>query len=350
MSQEFERAESSEILPQNFGDLTEKAGAPIAERASKRLEITRGTKNPYWKGVEETLEGMAGWFKAKAGEFEGKTVRAVAGAALVAELLSACSPSVSPKPIETITPNKPAVTETFTPTESIQVTPTVTSTATEVPTPTAEIKPYKEPNTNPYEFRNYVLQPDDLIPKEKGGIPDFERFLQSKDWPSFDESKIKTDVPMQIIYNEIYYNVGTSPNFPDRKTSPQQARVYFTVEMDGIKYFGVGIQLYDKERIDAGLPLRWAFGVDPNTPGYKYTESMDKVVIDSFMKDHYPIWMLVTTDRLKRADPLVAASHAGYTDGELNSVVQSFTEGDLSSFGGIVWEIDTSSFSKPWNQ
>ena len=129
VTKEFESEQGIEILPKDFEELTGGEAVPILEWASRRLEIVHGTKNGFWKGVQDNLDGLRGWIEGNAGKLQGKTIRVISGVVLAAILMTACGARV-PTAVPDSQPGRPTVT---------QVAPPVTPTETQIPpTPTPE--------------------------------------------------------------------------------------------------------------------------------------------------------------------------------------------------------------------
>lgn len=325
MSQEFERVESSEILPQNFAELTDREVAPVAERAAKRLEITRGVKNPHWRGVEETLEGMAGWFKTKAGELRGKSVRVVAGAALVAELMSACSPAVSAKPIETIAPNKPIATETFIPTRTASPTP----------------EPTKTPETESFPVCTTAEKVADCyIPPEAAVNGDYVKYLKTLDWPAFDESKLIFRDLVRFhypTYDEIRYSLDTIPNYPVPETRPYQRLTFGWTEYNDGKYVVTGIRYYVKGMDPKNYP--WIVGlIYVNISNRATDDQMKKTALEYINDMNVPVYQatnqfIFAWKSMGITDPLVNKSFTLHPD--IQQKIDSFIGGDPTALDGV---------------
>ncbi|HJX59399.1 MAG TPA: hypothetical protein VJ481_02485 [Patescibacteria group bacterium] len=130
METESER-EPVEILPSNIGEMKPGEVVPILTRAASRIDIVR-PKNDFWNGMKENLRGAAAYLEAQKSKIASKTFRVVAGASLVATMVSACARSVETAniPPETL----PIATEVF-PTSELTPVPT------EIPSATPEIVP-----------------------------------------------------------------------------------------------------------------------------------------------------------------------------------------------------------------
>lgn len=89
------RKNKVEILPLNFGDLTQKDAGLLLDRAANRLMVIYGKTNEYWNGVIENFRGFSLWIKAHESMLKRKSMKVVYGSTLIATMLSACSPAVS---------------------------------------------------------------------------------------------------------------------------------------------------------------------------------------------------------------------------------------------------------------
>lgn len=130
---EIEPVESVEILPENIGSLPSSEAAPLLNRAASRIDILR-PKSEFWEGLKENLKGASAWIDAKKGEISSKTLRAVAGASLVATMVAACAkppespylPTEAPRFTEVIPTEKPTEMPTLEPTPTVEPTATPT--------------------------------------------------------------------------------------------------------------------------------------------------------------------------------------------------------------------------------
>lgn len=95
MMQEFEKKESTEILPQNLGELAGNEAGSILKRASERIEIIYGTETASWNGIKENLDGLRAWSDTNRAKLTKATLKAISGATFVAAVLSACSPTIA---------------------------------------------------------------------------------------------------------------------------------------------------------------------------------------------------------------------------------------------------------------
>ena len=121
-----------EIIPSNIGNLPSSEAAPLLTRAASRLEITK-PRTEFWQGMSENLRGAAAYLKAEKSKIASKTFRAVAGASLVATMVSSCGPIARAEGPGSLTPTEAVATEVFTPTPEITPTPTVEPNPTVVP-------------------------------------------------------------------------------------------------------------------------------------------------------------------------------------------------------------------------
>jgi len=110
--------ESAEILPENIGELPASETSPLLERAASRIDILK-PKTPFWEGMAENLKGAAAYLDAKKAELGSKAFRVIAGASLVATMLSACSPIFSPG-VSTPEPFRPTAAATIEPTSTTE--------------------------------------------------------------------------------------------------------------------------------------------------------------------------------------------------------------------------------------
>ncbi len=132
---EIQRPEPVEILPTNVGSLSSKEAAPLLNRAASRIDIVK-PKTSFWDGMKENLKGAAAYLDAKKNQLASKTFRAIAGASLVAIMVSACArPTEGDFPLPTQT--LPTATEVFTPTP--EATPTIEAN----PTPEAPVNEWR---------------------------------------------------------------------------------------------------------------------------------------------------------------------------------------------------------------
>ena len=118
--------ESVEILPEKIGELSGQETSPLLERAASRIEIVR-PKTEFWRGMTENLRGAGAFLTAKKADLGSRAFRAIAGASLVATMVSACARPTEGDytlPIQSL----PTATEIFTPT--LEATPTTEASAT----------------------------------------------------------------------------------------------------------------------------------------------------------------------------------------------------------------------------
>jgi|GEM_PF-4460403 len=174
MQREFENEKGVEILPSNFAELTGKEAVPILERASRRVELTKGVKSEFWNGVRETFDGMRGWIEGNADKLHGKTIRIISGIALTTTLLTACGQTVQSATTEVLPSQRSVSTETQTPTE--------TATATETATPRSELdlpiaKDFKDlealPSLTLEQFNSDAFNQQIIDRQNRGVYPDF---------------------------------------------------------------------------------------------------------------------------------------------------------------------------------
>src|SRR4030042_4499382 len=85
--------EPVEILPSNIGEMKPGEVVPILTRAAFRIDIVR-PKNDFWNGMRENLRGAAAYLETQKSKIASKTFRVVAGASLVATMVSACARQV----------------------------------------------------------------------------------------------------------------------------------------------------------------------------------------------------------------------------------------------------------------
>lgn len=252
----------------------------------------------------------------------------------------------------------PTATGSFVPSPTATGMPAPTETPIPALTPTPEIKQFF-PCLDPLTFRKCYVPYEDLIPKNPGEPSQYARWFKSLDWDTLhpiDLKKIKFNVPLEVYFGTIYYNIKTAPNFGHGFISPQLRLTFFTTEKDDITYFGTGVQIVVEGAERKNYPM--IAGVSPDTPGYGYSYITgpqpkyggggdDKYFVNWYMNStNYPTWS--TTDYnywidiyhpTLDYDPIIRRMFE--TDPDIPNRIQRFVTGDMYALDGTVMPLNT---------
>jgi len=200
-------------------------------------------------------------------------------------------------------------------------------------------------------FRECKITEDDIL---SGRI---DRWLETLSKP-FDLSKINLDAKLVWYegWQEIMYNVDTSPNFSIDGSEPFHRDIvacYLQVERDGktYDYIFMPVEFYDK----ATGKNWWVKLVVPlYDPQYNYDKTSDEFYITTWRND-MKISIIVTANSIpmwNQVDPLVASTFEKYSS-DLDSRFSKFADGsDMSVLSNtdMVFLTDIVSGLEEWSK
>ena len=195
---------------------------------------------------------------------------------------------------------------------------------------------------------------------KSGELSEYARWFKSLDWDTLhpiDLQKIIFDVPLEVYFGSIYYNIETAPNFEDGFSSPQLRLTFFTTEKDDITYFGNGVQIVVKGVDRKDYPM--IVGVDAENYGYGYSYisgpqpkyyggGADKLFVNWYMNEtNFPTWGTSDQDYwVSYYNPTLTYNpiiHEMFVvDPDMPNKIQRFVDGDMYALDGTVMPLNSS--------